>query len=452
MGRINRYVFLFFLFLSLHLIFAYGFSSVFTLDSVIKWGIEHNNTIEDLIYKIDATKRTLQRIDAERDWQLNLSGKYGEDKTDLSLKATKYLTDTLNIQMSFSLNQDGNIGLSPQENVKNKAAITINERLYPAICDDMKKNYIKTYNELLKLKATLKWQRETVKRDIITKYLELLRLRELFEIDKVNYTFFQKKLDEAEALYEMKEIDKTELYTKRLNLKDAEYTLKQGKIKFEEAKRDFCEYIGISKDCHLDLTEKDPCIAKLQRDVDLFLQKRDLFSTLHDIHPDLISYGLDLELANKKIKWVEAEGKPRVDLKAEYNLSSGDFGVYLFLDYNILDSGSQHLKERDSIEELKKIEKDLSHKVKKIREEILSIENTIELDKLRIDEKRLAYEKAKYEEQLARSRLEGKTITDIDYQNTLIKLKKSYIELKGAKDTLFIDKLRLAQFGGYEIR
>ncbi len=454
MNKRKRYLFILLSLFAFILLFpAYSFSAFLSLKDVIKWGVSHNNALQEIVYQINNTKRALKEINAKMDWQVDLSGKYDTKKVSTSINIAKSLTDTLTMEIDISLNSENNGELAYSTNSRNKTTITLNERLYPATPNENKINYIETYNDLVKLESRLIWKREEIKRKIISDFLNLLRLKKLYEINKLNYTFFQKKLNEAKALYEMKEIDKSELYTAQINFKDAEYTVKESKIKFEKAKREFHNFLNLPEGYELTLEEDDPYINELQKDMgNISSNIENLLSELKDIHPDLISYKVDLKLMEKRVKWVKDGDKPKLSLRTDYDFLSGDFGIYLLLDYNIIDSGEQRLKEKDNIEKLKKVKLDYHEQIKKIKEDILFTLETIKLDKIKVEEKELAYEKAKYEEKAAKERLKKHAITKIDYEKILVNLKRAYIDLKSAYDTLLIDKLKLAQLGGYKIK
>ena len=90
MNKRSKWFFIFFLFFSFSLFFPiYGLSAPLSLQDVIKWGISHNNTLQEIAYQIQTTKRELKEIEAEMDWQVDLSGKYDSEKLSTSLSLSK---------------------------------------------------------------------------------------------------------------------------------------------------------------------------------------------------------------------------------------------------------------------------------------------------------------------------------------------------------------------------
>ena len=261
---------------------------------------------------------------------MNFSAKYDTKKFIASLEGAKSLTDTLNMEIDISVNTENDTNLIT-DSIENKATITLNERFYPLSPDEATKKYIESYNDFLKLKSNLAWKKEDVKREILSDYLHLLRLKEMYEIDKLNYDFFKKVLSETETLYNIKEIDKAKLYTAQINLKDAAYILKEDEINFNRAEREFYNFLGLPDGYSVIFKENNPYINKIQKklkgiseDIVEFLPK------LKNIHPDLVSYKLDLKLMDKKIQWVKDEAKPKLNLKADYDFLDGDFGIIYY--------------------------------------------------------------------------------------------------------------------------
>ncbi len=409
-----------------------AFSSPLTLKGAIDWALLHNSSLRDITYQIDKTKRYLNQISAQRDWQVDLSIKYDVKDIKTGIKCEKTLSDTLTLEFLFPDN-----------------TISLKERLYPILPDELKKKYIEANYKLIKLKARLLWERESVKREVIKGYLDLVRKRDEYNVAKKAYTLSKKRLAQVVTLYEMKELDKTSVYKEKLAVKKAEYTLKQAKFSFEKAKRGFYNLLDLPQDKDILLREDDPLIIKLKREIKAYTKD---IGPLSGSHPDLVSSALDIKLAKDQLDWTKKEDMPKIDIKADYDFDSKDFGIYLFLNYNLIDSGLKRIKEKDKEEDLRINEEKQREAFKKVKDEITDIINTIALDEILVEEDKITYEKAKYERDTVKEKLSNKASTKTDYDEAVINVEKMWIMWKSREDALFIDRLKLAQFGGYTIK
>lgn len=433
-----------------------------TLEEAIHWGIEHNYDLQVIRHNIESIENQLKILDANEAWQVNLDVKpiwyFGnedtdEDKSQITLEATKILPGNFNISTEVS-SQDFNFKqLSFEEIAKNfNATTTIGKQLYPEFCSQNDKEIYSTKNSLKQKTEELTWQEIETQITFIEDYLTIARLEEevtfneqKYNLALENFNLIERQISLGEGGYQQESESKLALEESKNDL----FSLKQN---LDQQKQQWYLQLALPEDTQVKFTEDPSYLDQLKTQMNqLGLQDKgqdELLSLAAENDYQLKINHMEREELLQEAVWTENEGKPTIEVSAGYTIPSQLWGVMAELSANLSDGGAQKLKEEQAQASI--AQKDLT--IEQYTEELkLKVKQLVDQDNYNqayLQTKSLALEKEENKREIMEKQYQGGAISSTDWQEELITLGEKEVELKKAEDQLLVNRLRLAHYIG----
>ena len=441
-----------------------------SLPDAINWGLEQNSSLRVIKDEIKTIERNLALIDTEYAPKMSLQANpiiagnstKGGDSTStttttdttpkISLETSKIFANGLMINSKISVQEEGIFDLENiSENINR--TISASKTIYPLVPISPAQEKYKAANELLKINQNLQWQKEIKKIDFLESYLNLLRLQENLFLVETNYQYTQEDLDRMLKKIKIGEAGEKQGLEAKIALKTAEINLLQAQNDFNQQKENWYLDLNLLEGVEVDLREDLPFLEENKNWVEsLELNLEDqgkLMALVVANHYQTKANLLDQENAKKELEWDLTKNKPQINLYGAYDIKDNSWGVGIDLSYNIFDGGTQKLENEAYQVKLINLEDDYLQTVAELRLELVNLINIYTLGNLNLEEKVLSYQQPELEKESYQIQLKAGLISASEFKYQEFNWQEAEINLKSARDEVFIAKLRLAQFLGF---
>ncbi len=437
---LNYIIFIF----SIILIFSsITFAEKLTLKEAINIGLRENSDIIDIKEQIEDLETSLEIINAQKDWQINISANYNQMPVENSVE--------LNINKNFS----SGLNLNPAVKIieeDDDAEFTFNasQKIYPLVPIELDKNSIKTQAEIKKREFFLSAQKVNKIVSWIESYFNLIRMIEKREI-------YQEALKQAEE--HMKEVKKKEAISEageesilnaKIAVKEAEYRLVDINYQIKESKDIFYQVLKLKDEQKLMINENselwDAFIEMIKKTGEEYLSNDNLAILLEDNNYDLLSNKIDESILFKELNWLNKEDNPDINLTAKYNNVEDELEFGLNMSYNLYDGGKDELNYQNKEKEISSIKEDYQNKYNELKIELEKFKNDIVLNEMILNKDTLNLKKSRNQAIIGKKQFEMGLIDYLEYQELFLDSKESEINLKSSEDRLILSKLKLIKF------
>jgi len=442
-----------------------------SLPDAINWGLEQNSSLRVIKDEIKTIERNLALIDTEYAPKMSLQANpiiagnstKGGDSTSttttttdttpkISLETSKIFANGLMINSKISVQEEGIFDLENiSENINR--TISASKTIYPLVPISPAQEKYKAANELLKMNQNLQWQKEIKKIDFLESYLNLLRLQENLFLVETNYQYTQEDLDRMLKKIKIGEAGEKQGLEANIVLKTAEINLLQAQNDFNQQKENWYLDLNLLEGVEVDLREDLPFLEENKNWVEsLELNLEDqgkLMALVVANHYQTKANLLDQENAKKELEWDLTKNKPQINLYGAYDIKDNSWGVGIDLSYNIFDGGTKKLENEAYQVNLINLEDAYLQTVAELRLELVNLINLSTVGNLNLEEKVLSYQQAELEKESYQIQLKQGLISASEFKYQELNWQETEINLKSARDEVFIAKLRLAQFLGF---
>jgi len=442
-----------------------------SLPDAINWGLEQNSSLRVIKDEIKTIERNLALIDTEYAPKMSLQANpiiagnstKGGDSTSttttttdttpkISLETSKIFANGLMINSKISVQEEGIFDLENiSENINR--TISASKTIYPLVPILPAQEKYKAANELLKINQNLQWQKEIKKIDFLESYLNLLRLQENLFLVETNYQYAQEDLDRMLKKIKIGEAGEKQGLEAKIALKTAEINLLQAQNDFNQQKENWYLDLNLLEGVEVDLREDLPFLEENKNWVEsLELNLEDqgkLMALVVANHYQTKANLLDQENAKKELEWDLTKNKPQINLYGAYDIKDNSWGVGIDLSYNIFDGGTKKLENEAYQVNLINLEDAYLQTVAELRLELVNLINLSTVGNLNLEEKVLSYQQAELEKESYQIQLKQGLISASEFKYQELNWQETEINLKSARDEVFIAKLRLAQFLGF---
>jgi len=442
-----------------------------SLPDAINWGLEQNSSLRVIKDEIKTIERNLALIDTEYAPKMSLQANpiiagnstKGGDSTSttttttdttpkISLETSKIFANGLMINSKISVQEEG---IFDSENISENINRTISasKTIYPLVPILPAQEKYKAANELLKMNQNLQWQKEIKKIDFLESYLNLLRLQENLFLVETNYQYAQEDLDRMLKKIKIGEAGEKQGLEAKIALKTAEINLLQAQNDFNQQKENWYLDLNLLEGVEVDLREDLPFLEENKNWVEsLELNLEDqgkLMALVVANHYQTKANLLDQENAKKELEWDLTKNKPQINLYGAYDIKDNSWGVGIDLSYNIFDGGTKKLENEAYQVNLINLEDAYLQTVAELRLELVNLINLSTVGNLNLEEKVLSYQQAELEKESYQIQLKQGLISASEFKYQELNWQETEINLKSARDEVFIAKLRLAQILGF---
>jgi len=442
-----------------------------SLPDAINWGLEQNSSLRVIKDEIKTIERNLALIDTEYAPKMSLQANpiiagnstKGGDSTSttttttdttpkISLETSKIFANGLMINSKISVQEEG---IFDSENISENINRTISasKTIYPLVPILPAQEKYKAANELLKINQNLQWQKEIKKIDFLESYLNLLRLQENLFLVETNYQYAQEDLDRMLKKIKIGEAGEKQGLEAKIALKTAEINLLQAQNDFNQQKENWYLDLNLLEGVEVTLREDLPFLEENKNWVEsLELNLEDqgkLMALVVANHYQTKANLLDQENAKKELEWDLTKNKPQINLYGAYDIKDNSWGVGIDLSYNIFDGGTKKLENEAYQVNLINLEDAYLQTVAELRLELVNLINLSTVGNLNLEEKVLSYQQAELEKESYQIQLKQGLISASEFKYQELNWQETEINLKSARDEVFIAKLRLAQFLGF---
>ena len=442
-----------------------------SLPDAINWGLEQNSSLRVIKDEIKTIERNLALIDTEYAPKMSLQANpiiagnstKGGDSTSttttttdttpkISLETSKIFANGLMINSKISVQEEGIFDLENiSENINR--TISASKTIYPLVPILPAQEKYKAANELLKINQNLQWQKEIKKIDFLESYLNLLRLQENLFLVETNYQYAQEDLDRMLKKIKIGEAGEKQGLEAKIALKTAEINLLQAQNDFNQQKENWYLDLNLLEGVEVDLREDLPFLEEIKKWIEsLELNLEDqgkLMALVVANHYQTKANLLDQENAKKELEWDLTKNKPQINLYGAYDIKDNSWGVGIDLSYNIFDGGTKKLENEAYQVNLINLEDAYLQTVAELRLELVNLINIYTLGNLNLEEKVLSSQQAELEKESYQIQLKQGLISASEFKYQELNWQETEINLKSARDEVFIAKLRLAQFLGF---
>ena len=442
-----------------------------SLPDAINWGLEQNSSLRVIKDEIKTIERNLALIDTEYAPKMSLQANpiiagnstKGGDSTSttttttdttpkISLETSKIFANGLMINSKISVQEEGIFDLENiSENINR--TISASKTIYPLVPISPAQEKYKAANELLKINQNLQWQKEIKKIDFLESYLNLLRLQENLFLVETNYQYAQEDLDRMLKKIKIGEAGEKQGLEAKIALKTAEINLLQAQNDFNQQKKRWYLDLNLPEGTEVTLREDLPFLEEIKKWIEsLELNLEDqgkLMALVVANHYQTKANLLDQENAKKELEWDLTKNKPQINLYGAYDIKDNSWGVGIDLSYNIFDGGTQKLENEAYQVNLINLEDAYLQTVAELRLELVNLINLSTVGNLNLEEKVLSYQQAELEKESYQIQLKQGLISASEFKYQELNWQETEINLKSARDEVFIAKLRLAQFLGF---
>jgi len=435
------------------------------LKEAIDWGIQHNYDLEEVRYNIETLERNLEILDADNALQIDLEvspiwgfgenessqSSTGSDSELIKLKAEKTIVDDLNISAEISWNENGFADLSFDEIMEDaNASIQLVKQLYPDSYTQNEQQIFQTKNNLKKKAGELAWKEAEKQIDFIESYLALVRLTEEVNLADKSFQLTTEELERVQQQIHLGEGGYQQETEAQIALMEAENQLFSLQQNLAQQKNEWYLGLNITENIQVEFIEEPVYLETLRTSMEQLSLDREKNITLFDQavekHYQIKNAYIDKESLLKEAEWTENEGKPQVNISGGYDLSDDYWYAMLDLSWNLIDGGTQELKEKGAEATILQKEKELDQLIKTFQLEMNQLISQDQYNQLNLQAKSASLEKEQNAKEIMEKQYQDKVISSTQWQNQLIALEEKEVKVKEARDLLLVNRLRLAHF------
>jgi len=442
------------------------------LKEAIDWGIQNNYNLEEIRYSIETLERDLEILDANKSLQVNLDVTpiwgFGGEESDVSnentnqsstenetnlvkLKAEKTIADDLNISAEISWNENDFADLSFEGIVDDiNASIQLEKQIYPDSYTQNEQQIFQTENNLKKKVEELDWKEAEKQIDLIESYLNIVRSTEEANLADKRLRLATEELERVQQQINLGEGGYQQESEAKIALMEAENQFFNLQQNLDQQQKEWYLALNLPEDIQVQF-KKEPAYLEALRSrmeqLSLESEKQEiLFTQALDKHYQIKTTYIDKEILLKETEWTENEGKPQINLYGGYDLSDNYWYAMLDLSWNLIDGGMQKLKEEEAEATIIQKEKELDQLIKTLQLEMNQLISQDQYNQLNIQTKLASLEKEQNAKEIVGKQYQDKFISSTQWQNQLITLAEKELNLEKAKDTLLVNRLKLAHF------
>jgi len=467
------------------LITGSGLTKEISLKEAIDWGLKHNHSLDEIEYELNQTELELAKIKTKLGWQMRLSvvpsyrvetetvstlidlgGKFAivptteQERTKnkeliMKLEGSKKFTSGLELKQNLVLNETDTFNFNNLDD-KTNLKIGFNQDIYPQLPIPIEQKEHSIYNNLVKIKEKLNWERRSKKIEWLANYLNLLRLQQKLKIVKENYQLAKDDWEQVLIEKKINEADRIQVLMAKVNLKKAKFKLNQVKNELNQQYDSWLQKLSLSKDKQVVFSEQSFYLQQIREFINEAQINLDnkvgLVEEAVVNNWQLKANRLDQKLVFKQKKWRQLEDKPQIEFGGNYASSSEDWLLQMSLTYDLFDGGQQNLLVKDYQKQAVKLDHDYRNLIESLRLEINRLIDQLKQAQLNLEEKELALEKAELEKEISKEQLKQGLINEKEFTKKEILFKQAEVDLKVAQDNILLSQLRLVHFLGLDKR
>lgn len=434
----------------LFLIFTGGIiqAEEYNFKELINQGLNNNLEIEQLEQDIENIKRDIKIAKSFSNWQagLNLnkvlleedSIQISRDKDRLNVSLNKKnVEDRIHLKPTLSYNFDGS---------KIIYGVNINMNVYPSLPSENIKSLISLNNKLKHKDKQLDTRKAELVKKWIDKYLQLVRLQENVNILEDRYDITENEYEKIKEKVKIGEAGQQELLQGESDLKDVEYNFKKFKQQYLIMKKTLLNDLQLVKNAEIILNVENQLLVRLKNettniDIDK-VDKAQLIDNIVKISSQFTDVMNQNNYLKKEINWLKNEDSIKVSVEGSYN-SENQYSASINISYNVFDSGINELRLENKNEEIKSNELDLKKLYQETSTKLENILDQIELAEMDINRNELQNNKAADEIDIISRQYDSGVIEEEVLLNKKLNKRVTQLNLKRAKDKLFLNKLDL---------
>ncbi len=434
-----------------------------SLEAAVAWGLVHSPTILKLEEEVEQIHRQLAKIETGLNWQAGFTGgitasgtegveapsanRSSGEQAEVGIQGNKLFRTGLSLEPKITLKKQ----LSTDEEAEVGFTFRLQQQIYPWVPSAAEQEHYKLLNTLKKAEDNYEWQVTTAKIDWLEGYLDLLRLQEQLVAAETEYNVAVDELALVQARQKIGEAGKQQILAAQAALKQAEYKLKQGLNRFEEAKRQWLLALGLPADYQIVLEEKSSYFGELQAEVDalkLTGDRQELFSQVEATHYQIAAKRIDRAQLEQEWTWKQKDYQPEVTTGGTYDAPSKSWTLNLNLTYQFLDGGARRLEREEYEARQRALDREEESIRANLDSQLKTLLGGVELAELQLEEKKLTWEKVSNETVIYRQQLEAGYLTEKDWTLKDLERKTAELGYKTAEDQVFLSKLRVLQLIG----
>lgn len=435
-----------------------------SLTEAVAWGLGRSPSLVELKESAETAKRQMEKVKADLNWRADLSGQVStgnksggqtgqqreQTQAGVDIEGSRSYLWGMSIKPSISLKT--NLSAPQKDDPKTVFSLNINQRLYPQIATPKEKEFYSAHKSWEKAETNLKWQMEGKKIDWLEGYLNLLRQEEKMKVARERFLLAQEELENTIKRRQIGESGEQQELAAEINLKKAEYALKQAVNNLAEGEEEWRLMLGLPAGKRVTLVEEDPYFSGLQNELeDLSLDWDDsqsLMAMVIENHQQIILYQLDREKTLQELKWQEEGRKPEITTGAGYEYPDQLWSLSLNLTYNLWDGGRREIEDQERQASLEALDRKYDDLVEDLRLQLTQLLNRHSLAELREEEEELQLKKALLEKEVFQKQQEAGLLSRKDWDEKHLEYVGAEINRKDARDKVFISKLRILHFIG----
>jgi outer membrane protein TolC len=440
-------------------------------EEAIRWGVENNydlNTIRNSLLELE---RNLEILDAAQSFQVDFSvtpiwyfGKNRENSvevndnafspsTEVSLSATKILSDHINLSTEIAWETDDLMQTDYRKITSEmNANIKLSKQVYPDSWTENEKQVYNIKNSLRMKLEELEWEEMEKQIEFVQGYLNVIRLQEQVILARERVTLARDTLTRIGKQIELGEGGYQQETEAQIALEEAENQLVNQEQGLSLAKKQWFLNLNLPEDTIVYFGDGTDFIQNLFSLMEsLKINEIDRLAIIADAqkkHYRIKNSEVELEALVKELEWMEDEGKPKVNLSGGYQYP-GDWFAMVDFSVNLADGGAQKLKEQQKKANIQQKEVSIAYLKEQLR---LEGEQLIDQDlynRLYLDTQLLILKKEQHKAEILEKQYQQEAISETQWKNELLALKEKEMNMKKAEDQWFVDRLKLAHFIGY---
>ncbi|MGM0446249.1 MAG: TolC family protein [Bacillota bacterium] len=447
----NKYILIISVFFLISIFSTSIIAAEYSLEELIVYGINNNTDINNIQSEIQTTKRNIKLNNAQVDWQANMNlNKVLVDGDTVSLNRDG---DQLSVGINKKLAED-NLTVSPNMSYDFDGTdfiygLDLSLDVYPNIPSERIRTLINLNNQLNQKQKELNSKKAELVKKWTEQYLQLVRINQNKNVLEKRLQLAEDNYSEVEKQVEINEAGQQVLLDTELNLKDAEYNLKEVNQQYAQLKRSLLNTVNLAKDTKIILDENNSVIKRLQELTNNLsidnLDKEKLIKNVVKNSSQFASIINRNELLKNELNWLEKENNPQVSIDGQYN-SETDFQASLNVTFNLFDSGVQEIKEENKKQEINNNKLALDQLYSDTENSLEQIIDQIELSKMDLERKELNYRKTSDNVEIITKQFEAGAVEKRILTDNELSEESGLINLKRSKDSLLLNKLDILIF------
>lgn len=424
----------------------------------VEHALQYNSDLHKLVVQVESLERDLDQIRAGQSWQidLNANSTYQNQKVTGLAPNTDSDTDFVSdygMQVSFDKTYPFGLTIRPELNfdllkLNSDFSMKIAQKLFPLLPTEAEKAFFKTEIELQKAYLKLEEEKAAKVQKWIESYLNLVRLNERHEILQASKDLAEEALKEVKSSYQIGDASQQQVLSAELDLKQAEYELKNTAFKFDQSKDALRLELGLQLEDQVLIAEDADFIRQFTSlltdfSVQLLTDLDQQMSQLEKFNYQLLANQMDRKVLEQELIWLERENKTDIDLNGNYNSKNDEWSVGVNLSYQLYDGGQWNLKLDDKEEQIQLKEEDYFRQYDALKLEMDKLNDQLTLDQMGLAQEEMKLEKMIFDEKVAQQQYELGLIDQLDLKEKELRRQEAEVNLKSAQDRLLLSKLKL---------